>query len=396
MDLFDKFDALAQTRSALTRGGVNPTDITIDEILSATEAIISGRRTVLVGTNNYLGLTFDPECIAAGRQALSDSGTGTTGSRMANGTYAEHELLEKELADFYGYPYGMVFSTGYAANLGCLAALVGSDDAVLLDADAHASLYDGCRMSGASIYRFKHNDAASLEKRLRRLGEQAGRTLIVVEGVYSVYGDRAPLSEFARIKNQYGARLFVDEAHSLGVYGATGTGLVEEAGIADQVDFIVGTFSKSLGAIGGFCVSPHQELSLFRYASRPYIFTASPCPSVIATTREALRQLRRQPELRVQLWDNARKLYGALEELGLALGPDVGPVIAVRFNERDTALTYWQSLLEAGIYTNLMLPPATPDSSSLVRCSVTAAHTPDQIDMIIDAFSSVSASAAAM
>jgi 8-amino-7-oxononanoate synthase len=298
-------------------------------------------------------------------------------------------LLERELAEFYGYPYGMVFSTGYAANLGCLAALVGAGDAVLLDADAHASLYDGCRMSGAAIYRFKHNDVASLESRLRRLGEQASRTLIVVEGLYSVLGDRAPLADIARVKNQYGAWLFVDEAHSLGVFGANGRGVVEEAGVLGEADFVVGTFSKSLGSIGGFCVSRHAELQLFRYASRPYIFTASPCPSVIATTREALRRLRARPELRERLWSSARRLYGALQAAGFPLGPELSPVVAVRFTERARALEFWRGLLSRGVYTNLMLPPATPDGGSLVRASVTAAHTVEQIERIIDAFSAV-------
>jgi 8-amino-7-oxononanoate synthase len=384
--LFDKFEQFATARDALGAAGINPTGMIIECVLSPTEAVIDGRQILLVGTNNYLGLTLDPSCVEAGRQALSDAGTGTTGSRMANGTYRAHRLLEEELADFYGYPYGMVFSTGYATNLGCLAALTGPEDAILLDADAHASLYDGCRLSGAAIYRFRHNDVDSLESRLRRLGEQAGRTLIVVEGIYSVLGDRAPLAEIAAIRDRYGACLFVDEAHSFGVYGEHGRGVVEEAGILDSVDFVVGTFSKSLGAIGGFCVSRHEQLTLFRYASRPYIFTASPSPATVATTREALRQIRARPELRTRLWRNANRLYETLAGMGLTLGPDPSPVIAVRFTDKETAIAYWQGLLDAGIYTNLMIPPATPDGGSLVRCSVTAAHSDQDIDRVIDAF----------
>ncbi|MCP5145529.1 MAG: aminotransferase class I/II-fold pyridoxal phosphate-dependent enzyme [Gammaproteobacteria bacterium] len=386
MELLKKFEAHAATRDALASQGTAPTEITIEKILSPTEAMIDGRHTLLVGTNNYLGLTFDPECIAAGQRALQEEGTGTTGSRMANGTYSDHKMLEQELAEFYGYPYGMVFSTGYAANLGALVALAGPDDAVLLDADAHASLYDGCKMTGAAIYRFKHNDTESLESRLRRLGDHARRTLVVVEGLYSVFGDKAPLAEIARIKDKYGACLFVDEAHSLGVFGDNGRGVVESDGILDQADFVVGTFSKSLGSIGGFCVSRHAELPLFRYASRPYIFTASPCPSVIATTRMALQQIRKRPELRTQLWDNATRLYNGLKEMGYELGPDISPVVAVRFVERAKALGFWQKLLKSGIYTNLMQPPATPDGSSLVRCSITAAHTTEQVERILAAF----------
>jgi 8-amino-7-oxononanoate synthase len=251
------------------------------------------------------------------------------------------------------------------------------------------ALFDGCRLSGADIFRFKHNDADSLASRLRRLGERASSALIVAEGLYSIRGDCAPLAEFAAVKREFGACLFVDEAHSLGLYGAHGRGLVEQEGVEADTDFIVGTFSKSLGSIGGFCVSKHPELALFRYASRPYIFTASPCPSVIATTRVALHKLGTRPELRDQVWANAHHLYGALAELGLDLGPHVSPVVGISFRERETAFGCWQGLFNAGVYTNLILPPAAPDGGSLIRCSVTAAHTPAHIDAIISAFDGV-------
>ena len=389
MGLLDKFDAARRTRDTLSALPLNPTDVVIDEVLSASEAVIQGRRTIMAGTNNYLGLTFDPAAIAAGQAALAGSGTGTTGSRMANGTYRDHLLLEAELAAFFATPYAMVFSTGYAANLGSLAALLAPGDAVLLDSEAHASLFDGCRLSGADIFRFKHNDADSLANRLRRLGERAGSALIVAEGLYSIRGDCAPLAEFAQVKREFGACLLVDEAHSLGLFGANGRGLAEQEGVEADVDFIVGTFSKSLGSIGGFCVSHRAELALFRYASRPYIFTASPCPSVIATTRVALAQLRSRPELRKKVWANAHHLYAALTALGLALGPGVSPVIGISFPERETAFACWQGLFNAGIYTNLILPPAAPDGGSLIRCSVTAAHSSTQIDAIISAFTDV-------
>jgi len=387
MNLLDKFEALADRQEELGGGGADPTRVEMERIVSATEAIIGGRPTILAGTNNYLGLTFDPECIAAGQAALAEFGTGTTGSRMANGNYQSHAALERELAEFHDMPYGMVFSTGYSANLGTLAALLEPGDCVLLDADAHASLYDGCRMSGADVYRFKHNDPDSLDKRLRRLGQRAGRALVVTEGLFSVLGDKAPLAEIAAIKARYGAYLFVDEAHSLGIYGEHGRGVAEEAGVLHEVDFVVGTFSKSLGATGGYCVSPHEALNRFRFASRPYIFTASPCPSVVATTRVALQHIRRRPELKARVWRNARALYQGLGDLGLHLGPEVSPVVAVRFAAKDQALAGWRRLLELGVYTNLMLPPASPDGSSLLRCSASAAHTDEQIDAIIDAFS---------
>jgi 8-amino-7-oxononanoate synthase len=386
MALLDKFAAVAAVRAALNTSEHDPTQVVIDKILSATEGMVEGRRTILAGTNNYLGLTFDPACIAAGKNALETQGSGTTGSRMANGSFAAHTALEREFADFYGMPYGMVFSTGYAANLGTLAALLSPGDAVLLDGDAHASLYDGCRMSGADIFRFKHNDVSSLEKRLQRLEERAHNCLIVTEGLYSVLGDCAPLKEIVELRDRFGALLLVDEAHSLGVFGEHGRGVAEAEGVLHRVDFVVGTFSKSLGSMGGFCVSPHPELALFRYVSRPFIFTASSSPSIIATTHEALRQLRSRPELRQRLWQNARQLYQGLQSLGYRTGPQVSPVVAVMIGEKQQALASWNRLLEQGIYVNLMIPPASPDSSSYLRCSVSAAHTTEQIATIIEAF----------
>jgi len=386
LPLLEKFAFARQARADLLATGGDPTGVEVQRLLSPTEAVINGRKTLLAGTNNYLGLTLDPECIAAGQQALAEQGTGTTGSRMASGTYSAHIALERELADFYGLAHGMVFSTGYAANLGTLAALCGPDDAIMLDADAHASLYDGCRLTGADIFRFRHNDAANLDKRLGRLGDRCGRTLVVVEGLYSMLGDRAPLAEIADVKVRHGAMLMIDEAHSLGVLGEQGRGQVEAEGIMDRADFIVGTFSKSLGATGGFCVSNHQELTLFRYTSRPFIFTAAPCPSVVATTRAALHCLRTRPQLRERLWDNARRLYSAMQTMGYTVGPEVSPVVAIRVAQREQALALWHGAMDQGIYTNLVLPPATPDGGSLLRCSVSAAHSAQQIDRISEVF----------
>ena len=386
MSLLDKFNTVRQLVSGLEQAGRDPTNVVFDEVRSATVGVVNGRETILAGTNNYLGLTFDPECIAAGVEALQENGTGTTGSRMANGSYSAHGVLEADLADFFQCAKAMVFSTGYSANLGVLTALLGKDDIVLLDADAHASLYDGCRMSGADVFRFKHNDVNSLERRLDRLKDRASRCLIVVEGMYSVLGDCAPLREIVEVKERYGACLLVDEAHSLGVFGERGCGVAEQQGVLDKVDFIVGTFSKSLGAMGGFCASQHGELALFRYVSRPFMFTASPSPAVMATTREALRQLRSRPELKQTLWSNARQLYSGLQDLGLELGPEVSPVIAVRCRDRESALANWNKLLVAGVYVNMMLPPATPGGASFLRCSVSAAHSPEQINKIIEKF----------
>ena len=389
MGLFEKLRTIGEARKGLETLGIDPFNTVIEEILSPTEAHIAGRRVLLAGTNNYLGLTFDPQCIEAAAQALRAEGTGTTGSRMANGTYAGHRALEGELADFFGCAEGIVFSTGFAANLGVISTLTGPGDVILIDADSHASIYDGCRMSGADVIRFKHNNAADLEKRLRRLGDRAQNALIIVEGIYSMLGDRAPLAEIVALKKRYGAWLMVDEAHSLGVLGAGGRGLAEETGLQNEVDFIVGTFSKSLGAIGGFCASNHPELDLVRYASRSYIFTASPSPATIASVRVVLQKVATGTELRENLWRNAHHLYDGLTELGYSLGPEVSPVVAVYTASMEETLCLWKSLLEQGIYVNLVLPPAAPEGKSLLRCSVSAAHSAEQIDTICNAFAAL-------
>ncbi len=386
MKLFEKFQPLAATRAQLAAFGTLPIGVVTERIVSATEGLIEGRRVILAGTNNYLGLTFERECIEAAQRAVAEQGTGTTGSRMANGTYGSHLALERELAEFYGVPSAVVFSTGFLATMGVVSTLAGQGDTILLDADCHASIYEGTRLSGADVVRFRHNEAADLEKRLRRLGERAERTLIVVEGIYSMLGDRAPLAEMAAVKRELGGCLLVDEAHSLGVLGATGRGLCQEAGVEDDVDLVVGTFSKSLGSVGGFCVSRHPELDLMRNAVRSYIFTASPAPSVIASTRVALRILREREELREHLWRNVHHLYDGLAGAGFRLGPQPSPVVAVEVGSQEQALVWWHDLLARGVYVNLILPPATPSGACLLRCSLSAAHTPEQVDAILAAF----------
>ncbi len=395
MSLFDKFQPIVEIRAELARLGIMPFGAVTEKILSATEAIVNGHKVILAGTNNYLGLTFDPLCIAAAKQAVEEQGTGTTGSRMANGTFAEHLKLEQELAAFFDRSHAIVFSTGYAATMGMGSTLAGPGDVIVLDADSHASIYDGVRLSGAEVIRFRHNDAADLEKRLRRLGERTANTLIIVEGIYSMLGDQAPLADIVAVKRQYGGMLLVDEAHSLGMLGAHGRGAVEAADVEADVDFVVGTFSKSLGAIGGYCVSNHPELEAIRFATRSYIFTASPSPSVIASTRVALRLMQERPELRERLWNNAQRLYDGLQQLGFQVSPQVSPVVAVTIKDRDQAIAWWSELLQRGAYVNLVMPPASPTSDSLLRCSVSAAHSSEQIDRIIDAFAALRPSSVA-
>jgi len=388
ISLFDKFLPLEKTLAELiASSGADPFHVVMERMISATEAIVNGRKVIMAGTNNYLGLTFDPGCVAAACTAVREEGTGTTGSRMANGSYAAHVALENELAAFFNCPTAIVFSTGYIANLAVLSTLTGPEDVILMDADCHASIYDGARLGSAQVIRFRHNDTADLEKRLKRLGERAGQTLVVVEGIYSMLGDRAPLREIVDIKRRYGASLLVDEAHSLGVLGQNGRGLAEEVAVEDGVDFITGTFSKSLGSIGGFCVSRWPELESVRYAMRPYIFTASSSPSLIASSRKALEILHDGVELRKKLWDNATRLYQGLAAMGFELGPDISPVIAVRLPVSvGQAPVLWSELLSQGIYVNLVLPPATPDRGSILRCSLSAAHSQQQIDAMLDAF----------
>lgn len=389
MGFFKKLSAIAHARKELAKLGIDPFNVEIEEILSPTTARIAGHEVLLAGTNNYLGLTFDPRCIEAACNATRTEGTGTTGSRMANGTFAGHLALERELAAFYGCSTAIVFSTGFVANQGIISTLTGPGDTILIDGDSHASIYDGCRMSGANIIRFRHNDTADLDKRLRRLGDQSKKALVIIEGIYSMLGDRAPLADIVALKKKYGFWLMVDEAHSLGVLGQKGRGLVEEADCQQDVDFIVGTFSKSLGTIGGFCVSNHPELDLVRYASRSYVFTASPSPATIGSVRQALKLLASGVELRERLWRNTHQLYDGLTQLGFRLGPDPTPVVAVYMGSKEETLLCWKQLLEQGVYVNLVLPPAAPDGTSLLRCSVSAAHTTEQIATILSKFSSL-------
>ena len=386
MSLLDKLDAVAAARKALLPDDLDIFGTPIEEVYSTTEASVGGRRILFFGTNNYLGLTFAPECLEAAHRAIDSEGTGTTGSRMANGSYSGHRALEQEFSDFYHCQSSIVFTTGYQANLAMISGLAGANDVILIDGDSHASIYDGCRLSGAEIIRFRHNDTVDMEKRLKRLGKRASSTLIIIEGIYSMLGDRAPLADIVQIKNSYGSILLLDEAHSIGVLGKTGQGLVEETGLINEVDFITGTFSKSLGSIGGYCVSNHMQLDQLRYVSRPYIFTASPSPSTIASTRAALKLLRDGTELRNKLWKNARKLYSCLDKQGYQLGPEPGPIIATILDSPQQAIMLWKSLFDQGVYVNLILPPAAPDGKSLVRCSISAAHTEEQVDYVVNIF----------
>lgn len=389
MSLLDKLEAARSFQNEVDALGVNAIGATIDVVGSATEGRLDGKRVVLAGTNNYLGLTFEPACIEAAMHAVHSQGTGTTGSRVANGTYSAHAALEREMTEYLGARSAIVFTTGYVANVGTISTLAGPGDVIVLDADSHASIYEGARLSGAEVYRFRHNDPSDLEKRLKRLGDRANKTLVIVEGLYSMLGDVSPLAEICEVKDRYGAYLLLDDAHSFGTMGENGRGAAEFFGVEDRVDFLTGTFSKSLGSVGGWCASRLHDLSPLRTQIRAYMFTASSTPSVIASTRAALRLVGERPELREQLWNNARVVHGALESLGFTLGSDASPVIASIMDDPQQAAAAWQLLLDAGVYVNLVVPPGAPKNMSILRCSLSAAHTDEQIDRIVDAYALV-------
>ena len=390
MGLFDRHAGLLDAYRDVRTTGADPFQIRMERVLSPTEAIINGKKCLTVGTNNYFGLTFDPSCMQAAIEAIQAEGTGTTGSRIANGSYSEHVALEQEIADFYGKKHCMVFTTGYQANLGVISTLVGAEDFLLIDADSHASIYDACKQTQAEVVRFKRNDPASLDARLRRLGDKPGNRLVVLEGIYSMLGDSAPLKEFIDVCKKYGAYVLVDEAHSLGALGDHGRGLCESAGVLDDCHFIVGTFSKTLGAIGGYCVSNDPDFDILRVTTRAYMFTASLPPSIVASVRQALKVVRtRGTELRNQLWDNVHTLYDGLVAQGFKLGPEYGPVVGVHLPDRMTAIGFWRAMLDAGIYVNVAVPPATPNGVSLLRCSLCAVHTKEQLQHMIEVMTGI-------
>ena len=389
MSLFSKFDGMRVSIDSLVANGRNPFDMRFERILSATEALLEGRPCLLFGTNNYLGLTFDAACVAASVRSVHEAGTGTTGSRIANGTYYDHALLERRIAEFYGKRSAMIFTTGYQANLGLISTLAGRDDHLLIDADSHASIYDASKLSTAEVIRFRHNDPEDLAHRLRRLKGRPGNRIIVTEGIYSMLGDMAPLREIAAVKREMGASLIVDEAHSLGIRGKNGRGMCEDAGIETEVDFVVGTFSKSLGAIGGFAVSDLPEFDLLRLVCRPYMFTASLPPAVVASVTAALVRISTDKSLGARVLSNSSRLYSGLAQAGFEVGPEPNPIVALKMSDKETAVRFWNRLIERGLYANLALPPATPGSLSLIRCSVSAAHTDAQIDRAISVMASV-------
>jgi 8-amino-7-oxononanoate synthase len=350
-----------------------------------TVVVIEGKERVMMGSNNYLGLTHHPEVLAAARSALERYGSGCTGSRFLNGTLDLHEQLEIELAEFFGKEACLVFSTGYQANLGVISGLVGRGDMVFLDKLDHASIVDGAKMSHGETVRFNHGDLAGLDRKLQRVPEGTG-TMVIVDGVYSMEGDIADLPNLLRVTQKYGAALAVDDAHSVGVLGPKGDGTAAHFGVVDEVDVIVGTFSKSLASIGGFAAGTESVIHYLKHHSRPLIFTAALPPSNTAGVLAALHVLQREPERRDQLWANTRQLQDGLRTLGFDIGPTATPIVPVLIGPLEKTFVFWRKLFDAGVFTNPVAPPAVPLSQCRLRTSLMATHTSEQIDRAIETF----------
>jgi len=391
MDLLDKLRTVERRTEKFADGSAMPGQTVIEQVLGPCEVVVRGRPTLMFGSNNYLGLTLHPDVVDAARDAILEYGTSTTGSRTANGTLALHEDLEREFCDWFGKPYALIFSTGYQANLSLIGGLCGAGDVILIDSDSHASIYDATRQTAAQVIGFRHNSAESLRKKLERLPGPGGNRLVVVEGLYSIRGDVAPLRDIVDVCRAHGAYLLVDEAHSLGTYGPTGLGCAEDQGVLDRVDFVVGTFSKSLAGIGGVCVSNHAELRALHFLARAYVFTASGSPSNIASVSAAVKVVRAHPELREQLWSNVHRLRQGLRELGYVIGETESPIVPIVIGEESRTIALWQRLLAEGLYVNLIVPPGCPVDECVLRASCSAAHTPEHLTRALDMLGRVGA-----
>ncbi|MQA76015.1 MAG: aminotransferase class I/II-fold pyridoxal phosphate-dependent enzyme [Solirubrobacterales bacterium] len=355
---------------------------------------MEGRETIMLGSNNYLGLTGDERVKQAARDALEAYGTGLTGSRLLNGTTPLHLELERELAEWMGTEQAIVFTTGHQANVGCIGTILGPSDTVICDSADHASILDGCKLSGARLRPFRHNRMAKLERMLERAADDGGGVLVIVDGVFSMEGDLCDLPAVVELSERHGARLMVDEAHAVGVLGARGAGASELFGLEDRVDLRMGTFSKSLASCGGFIAGPAEVIDYLRIASRPFIFTASAVPAAVGAALAALRIIRAEgPELMGRLLDNARYLRRGLHDLGLAVVepgslPDgseaTTPVVPVVVGEDWQAVLLWKALFDAGVYTNVAIHPAVPPGGALLRTSLMATHERSHLDRALE------------
>ena len=386
MDLFAKCAAYTTARECRERG-IYPYFHAL-ESRQDTEVIMEGRRRIMLGSNNYLGLTAAPEVVAAAETALAEYGTGCSGSRFLNGTLRLHLELERELADFVHMDGAVTFSTGFQSNLGIISCLVGRGDYVVCDRENHASIYDGCRLSFGKMLRYRHADMDDLEAKLRAVPESAG-CLIVTDGVFSMGGDIAKLPEICALAEKYGARVMVDDAHGLGVIGEGGRGTASHFGLEDRVDVIMGTFSKSLASLGGYMAASETVCDYVRHNSRPFIFSASIPPSACAAALAALRLLREHPELPQRLHSLASYARAGLKARGLRIIESETPIIPIYTYEMERTLVSAKRLYDAGVYVNPVLPPAAAPGECLLRMSCMATHTEALLDEAMDIIAEV-------
>lgn len=353
-----------------------------------TVMIYKGQPKIMIGSNNYLGLTHHPKVIEAAQKALNEYGTGRTGSRFLNGTLDIHEEFERELAEFTNKEAALIFSTGYLVNMGVISSLLHKKDYAIIDRLNHASIVDGCRFSGANTVRYRHNDMSDLAKVLKNVPDNSGK-LVIVDGIFSMEGDIANLPEIVQIAKASGARIMVDDAHSLGVLGPNGNGTAAHFGLSDQVDLIMGTFSKSFGAVGGFVSGEFEVIDYIKHIARSMIFTASLPPSVVASTRAALQIIKSEPERRQRLIDIGNYMRREFKRLGFNTLTSETPVIPIVIGDDMKTFTFWKMLFEAGVYTNAVVSPAVPSNSSRLRTSYIATHTQEQLDFVLDKFAQI-------
>jgi 8-amino-7-oxononanoate synthase len=382
-DVFRKAYSYTRAREAQA-SGYYPYFRAIGES-SANTVIIKGKEMVMAGSNNYLGYTHDPRVMEAAAAAANQYGTGCTGSRFLNGTLEIHEQLEAELAEFCQKEAALVFSTGFQTNLGTISSLVGRDDVVIIDKLDHASIVDGCRLSYGEIRRFKHNNLVELEQILSGIENDRGR-LVVVDGVFSMEGDIAPLPEIVELCHRYGARLLVDEAHSVGVLGPNGSGAAEEKGVLDETDLLVGTFSKSFASIGGFVAGEDATIDFIKHNARSLIFSASMPPYAVATVRKCLQLMREEPERRLRVRQIADRMRAEFQAMGFDTAGSETPVVPVVIGDLSGTFRFWKHLFESGVFTNPVVPPAVPDTSCLIRTSYMATHTEEHLERTLSAF----------
>ena len=384
MDLFEKCHGFTRAEEA-RKGGYYPYFIPLEDT-EGTEVVVNGNRMIMIGSNNYLGLTTHPRVREAAIQAIERYGTSCTGSRFLNGNLAMHNELEQELADFVGQEAGLVFSTGMGVNLGTISALVGRGEYVITDREDHASIIDGCRLSFGKMQRFRHNDMDDLARVLESVGDAA--KLVVVDGVFSMGGDIAPLPGIVNLCQQHGARLMVDDAHSLGVL-AGGRGTAAHFGLNDQVDLIMGTFSKAFASLGGVIVGAANVIDYIKHNARALIFSASMPPSNVAAVKAALQVIREEPERVERVQQIAEYMREGYQSLGFNTGNSQTPIIPIMIGDEFKTIMFWKALFEAGIYVNPVLPPAVPPNLSLLRTSYMATHTDEQLDRVLEIFGQV-------